>query len=662
MNAMTRWVFAGMCLFVLLETSSWAQQPAPGVAVSSLENRRILQNRLEIKRRDIVNKLAFLSSSDPNSCVVPPRSDAADIDPHRSLFVHDRPTLDARDFSLRRTLQQFADQANVTGLTPEAIFRQFWDTQNPSVPGATGPRCDDNGGEVNGFPNSCRPGGEGQEAGGTNVQVAARMDAYRVISLVNRIDLAHEGWRNCGEFRIIYGKPESGIERNLIIFEAVLPNPKPGCREGCLEVAKFWRSLTQIDSPALRAAELEKFYYGIDGVGLPGYRPVVHIDHYSSKGVTGSYGASGSGQIRTNQFLQQPWVLKEFKTVLDCGAQPCKFEIVPIMVKVNPFGTLWNEDVAANAGPKQLLAQDFQSDILANIDKLADARLGGIGYPVDLSHDAAQSFSQLTAGAVDHYRNQFHAATGPTNNFRNDLDVAAAAQGLTADQVVNRALTQSCAGCHKPDTFGLSAPNSIGPVILPDGTLGTSWPDALSFVHVDTLVSSRPELASVSGHALSPALNDAFLPARKQFLLTQLNSSECACRNRFPFLRGSALIQALRVQARVERQFVPRVQTLTKELVSPPIATTLAAPDHAASDKKIRALRDDRDKALRAELRRNGIALPVESLRAQPLRLNSAAQARGNPARERALRQAEVLKIVKEEPPRRTVTGSFTVH
>ena len=40
------------------------------------------------------------------------------------------------------------------------------------------------------------------------------------------------------------------------------------------------------------------------------------------------------------------WMLKEFKTVLDCGSSPCKFEITPIPVKVNPWGELWNEDVA----------------------------------------------------------------------------------------------------------------------------------------------------------------------------------------------------------------------------------------------------------------------------------------------------------------------------
>src|SRR5689334_18267718 len=50
-----------------------------------------------------------------------------DIDPHRSLFVHDRATLDAKDFTLTRTLTQLAAQIStlVPGTTATGIFRQF---------------------------------------------------------------------------------------------------------------------------------------------------------------------------------------------------------------------------------------------------------------------------------------------------------------------------------------------------------------------------------------------------------------------------------------------------------------------------------------------------------------------------------------------------------
>jgi hypothetical protein len=598
---------------------------APNINLSqALTSRLSLENVREAKRQEILKGLNFFTDRRA-ACVAPPQTAAADIDVHRSLFVHDRATLDSADFSLSRTLDQLALQVSnkVPGTTAVSIFRQLWDTQNPA-PGATaGPHCTDNGGTVNGFPNSCRTNAEGQEALGADAVVEAKMRAYLPLALVNRLDLAHEGWRNCGEFRIIYGKPVNGIQRNFVIFEAVLPNPKPGCREGCAEVAKFWKSLSAMNDPVQRAAKLEQFFYK----GLPGYRRVVHVDHYSAKGVTGSYGSSGSGQIRTNQFMSAnpfdtPWMLKEFKTVIDCGATPCKFDIVPIMVKVNPFGELWNEDIATNPGPLQALAADFQSDVVLNTGKLASGKLMDIGYPVDLEHDAAQSFSLAFFGApgtpafVDNYRDQFHAATGSSGTFRNNLAAAATNQGLTADQIVNRAMTQTCAGCHMPSTFGLQAANSIGPAITPAGTLATSWPDALRFVHVDAVTSAGPlpEFSSGAfgnglGQPISPALHEAFLPDRRDFMLSQLNAAECKCRN-----RPSPLI--------------PRDRVL------------LPKPNF------------DLAKDLDLHL----------DLRPHTLQLNAAQLGGGNVQRERALRQQQVIEIVKEEPPRRTVTNSFRVH
>jgi hypothetical protein len=205
----------------------------------------------------------------------------------------------------------------------------------------SGPHCT---GTLNGFPINC-PRAEGQEAIGSDADLKTRIGEYKVLALVNRLDLAHQGWRNCGEHRIVYGKAAGG--KNFIIFEAVLPNPKPGCREGCVPVAEFWKSLSAIDDAKVRAQKLEEFFF--TGKALPGVRPVVHVNHYSANGVSTGYGSSGSGQIRTNQFLQGPWNLKEFKTVVDCSVTPCVFAIVPITMKVNPHGTLWNETTPIRA-------------------------------------------------------------------------------------------------------------------------------------------------------------------------------------------------------------------------------------------------------------------------------------------------------------------------
>jgi len=619
-----------------------------------VEARRAALGAQELRRVEIARDLEFSPRPSPRPfpfpslCLLPPATSAAAIDPHRSLFVHDRATLDAGpDFSLRRTLGQIASQVlpSVPGTTAVTIFRQFWDTQN-AAPGlvASSPHCTDNGGTVNGYPIQC-PRVERLEAAGTDAQVNTRMDEYPVLALVNRLDLAHQGWRNCGEFRIIYGKGGSGIRKNLIIFEAVLPNPKPGCREGCVPVAEFWKSLSTINNPLTRAQRLEAFYYN----GLPGFRPVVHVDHYSATGVTGGYGSSGSGQIRTNQFLQRPWTLKEFKTVVDCASSPCTFNLVPIMVKVNPFPQLWNDLDPHVNGP------GFRADTVAQLGNLSSGNLMSIGYSVDLKNDDGESISQ---GSTDNYRIHMNSGSGV-------FTAALGAGPLTADQIANRALTQSCHGCHRPVNFGLTAPGSIGTVTTPAGVVPPTvdhWPDALAFVHVDTRVEPRPELVPPAvygaglGQRLSPALLDFFLPDRRNFLVAQLNAPRCNCPRRFRFLTPDLRARAFDIEEKVHADFASRLEELEQRSDELDIEAREDEPKLRAEllDQR-ESLLAERDKVLASELARAGIKLPDEemlSLRPTTMRFSASA----------AERTKAVNELLQKEPPRKTVTGTFRPH
>jgi hypothetical protein len=638
--------------------------------------------RDELRRLDIVNRLDFLDHHKllPRFCLLPLPTDARDIDPHRSLFVHDRDTLAAGNFSLRRTLNQIATQVapDVPGTSAMSIFRQFWDTQNPAASGVTtGPHCTDSAQTVNGFPNACRPAPEeGREALGTDASVDERIDHYHAIALVNRLDLAHEGWRNCGEFRIIYTTEIVAINaRNLVIFEAVLPNPTPGCRSGCRPVAQMWKSLSAMSSPADRAAALEQFFY----TGLPGFRPVVHVDHYSAKGVTGSYGSSGSGQIRSNQFIngvsgtESRWMLKEFKTVLDCGATPCRFDIVPIGVKVNPWGELWNEDLANNpADPLSTLAQAFQVNTVAEAGHLGNTQLTGFGYSVALPHNAAQSFSTLLDPSIppnpvqaDNYLTAFGSASGATTVFRNDVAAAATGFGLSTNALVNRALAQSCAGCHNPSGFGLLTAGSIGPSLAPSGAVVSSWPDAAR-VHVENGGGTLSELSGPAypthiGHALSPALRDVFLPDRLNFLLSQLNASICPSPNRFKHF--SPQPEGIKLQDRLLADFAPEAQRLRREAAERvkrggpiPLAESLAF------DRRVAASIGGVEQSLAASRKQLGLPSHQVGLKPQALVLDAAKRAGNDAALERALRQKEIDALIAQEPPRRTVRGSFSVH
>jgi hypothetical protein len=636
--AVLRWAISLLTVITFVN----CEHPRRAKAISwssfekSLDERRKALDFSEQKRVEIVNSLEFKPVGlNFGFCLPPVLTPANAIDPHRSLFVHDDATLTAADFSLWRTLSQLATQvsATVSGTTAVTIFRQFWDTQRVAQPGDTEPRCDDNAGTINGFPIQC-PRHEKSEATGTDYGLQARIHLYKVLALVNRLDLAHKGWRNCGEYRIVYGRQDVASSKNLIIFEAVLPNPRPGCREGCLPIAEFWKSLSAIDAAAVRAQKLENFFYN----GLPGFRPVVHVDHYSATGVTASYGSSGSGQIRTNQFLERPWMLKEFKTVIDCSASPCKFHLVPIMVKVNPFGPLWNEDDARTLGAA------FRADTVAQLGRLSSSDLMAIGYDVQPQFDAGQSQSQkIVAPILDHYMEQMNLATVSTN-FRRAL----AGGSLSAEQVANRALAVSCAGCHSPTTFALDRAGSIGTVNAPAGSSSPTidhWPAVVGagFVHVDVPVIPRPELVANpaafgngNGHEISPALLEFFLPERKNFLLGQLNAPRCTCVNRFLFLPDPLRKKALRIQESVQLEFAERLTAINGE---PPAECDLVLLE--------------RDSALKNRLREANITLRDEEildLEPRTMKLQTHDIVR------------EVNSLLTKEPARRTVTGSFRVH
>ncbi|MFW2371931.1 MAG: hypothetical protein ACN4GM_02335, partial [Gammaproteobacteria bacterium] len=474
---------------------------------------------------------------DGGVCTTPFPISSSQIDPHRSLMVHDSATLSEPtvDFSLERTLGMLATQVatDVPGTTAGSIFKQMWDTQNDTGTAqiAGGIHCDDNAGTINGFPvNNC-PRSEGNEAATTDL--TAKMAEYKPSALVNRLDLSHKGWKNCGEHRIIYSKDGAGITKNLVIFEAVLPNPFPGCRSGCRDVVEFWSNLSNDSDPVSRSGKLENFFYN----GLPGFSPVVNVNHYSSSATASFYAASESGQIRTNQFLQQPWLLKEFKTQTTCVGSSCDFDIVPISVKANPYGELWNKDIA-NSGSGtipglDLLATNFQADTLAQVTDalLGNPDINAFSYAVDADKNAADSNAQGN-NQEDNYRLEL-INQSTDNSFENAINTAGGAltTSLTKQQIANRATALSCAGCHQPGAFGLSSTNAIGP--------GQSWPASLSFVHVDVNpnvnLSGTPGFdvtkfnGNPNGFDISDALLNTFLPARENNLVTEYNKDICNC-------------------------------------------------------------------------------------------------------------------------------------
>jgi len=404
------------------------------------------------------------------------------VDVRRSLAVTDQ--VITSTFSLGAVLDQLATQSGVAGMTGLQLFTQLWDTQNTAANGITqGPHCDDNGGTLNGFPYQCRLV-EGNQA----FNAAAEIANYSAIGLYNRFDLASPGGADCGEYRMVFGRP-AGPGRAFIIFEAVLPNPTPSLGlEGCRPVASFWANLTGNNDAAARATALHDFYF----TGLSGFLPVIHIDNYGNTGLS-----RPTGQVRTNDILQFPWLLHEFKLQIQ---SPTSVLFVPVTVNTNPFGDLFN---AASTNSQAAAFQNtfFPSQVAA----LAVSDINLFNYDVPDNFNTGQSNSQVPGG-LDDYAAHFNPASQFAANIQAQLTAIGSA--LTPANIVTRAEALSCAGCHQ-----LSNGASLG------GGL-PNWPSSTGFVQSSEFTENGPDGLRF---VISDALTSVFLPHRAQVLQTFLN-------------------------------------------------------------------------------------------------------------------------------------------
>jgi len=433
-------------------------------------------------------------------CVDP----APDVDPRRSLFITELEVVQ-QAVSLEQVLAKLAADSGEPGLTPDLLWQQWWDTQNKGPGLDLGAHCDDatnsQGEEViNGFPIQC-PRNEGDETA-VDPFTPGNPSFYEPLALVNRFDLAPLDGANCGEYRVIFarhsGATDSG-NRNLVIFEAVLPNPDPSCGlEGCRNIARFWRGLSRTDDPARRAEALRRFY--LEGFPSRGIKPVIHAKHFGP----------GGGQIRTNQFMSgaedQLWQLREFKLAQLCegGTGSCSLEFVPVTVKGNPFGELFNGTTGDHR------AWRFQRHYLTQVENLSAADLNQFFAVAPDRFNAGQSNSQL-----DENDYPFHFEQDP--RFEHALKRRLRFLGirLKPDHLVRRSLAISCAGCHQLSND------------FPENDLGgLTWRPSLGFVHVSEQLI---DIIDRNEHfRISPALKEVFLPHRAEVFERYLDDVACS--------------------------------------------------------------------------------------------------------------------------------------
>jgi hypothetical protein len=437
------------------------------------------------------------------------RSNAENVfDVRRSLAVTDVAIL--QRFSLERVMDQLARDARVRGLRGIDLFRQWWATQNVGGDDA-GPHCDDqvdaNGITLlNSFPYDCRPPpSEGAQAACESFADPAC--AYIPIGLFNRFDAAPEDGSHCGEHRIIYAKrtgQDDRFDRNIVIFEPVVPNPKPRLGlQGCRRLVEEWAELSGIDSSEERAARLERMYFK----GVPSFAPVISFDHFGEN-------ERSLGQIRTNQFMIRSapfiWTLREFKLARSCPTRSsCRAEFLPVTDKNNPIALLFGD-------PADLRARDFQQQLVRdNVSSLAATTLTDISMVTPPAFNSAQSHSSGSS-ELDYQA----ALATQRQGVRLDLywELGKLGSSLTPEQLVERARTQTCAGCHQ-----LSNDKELGE--------GLFWPASLGFVHVSEVA---PELVDGSlRYRISPLLTNSFLPLRARVMFDYLEQRPWRRRGRW---------------------------------------------------------------------------------------------------------------------------------
>jgi hypothetical protein len=471
-------------------------------------------------------------------CVVHGENDVeVDLDIKRSLVVHDDATLDvsftdvgetppdgndgaASLFSFARTIGAILESAEVANTAPErealvlSMLRSFRldQARNPqtSLPAAIEERLNEAAFSPEDLldPNS--------------------ENGLVPLGLFNRLDLAPDDWSYCGEHRIVYGKRNPGFEnRFLLIFEAIVPNPEGEGESGCRPVGEFWAELSSEDDDMARAEKLAEFYYR--GLGQPAagaFSPAVHF---------GNFGGGARGQVRGNVFMQQPWLLREWRMQLSPTSGVPEFVVET--VKDNPLAEFYADEFQAPGGlmteQEQELASGeltrFQGEFLIkyreNLSPEASLQFQAFKEEMEKYRNDDLSHEQILLNSIalggDNRYNEFQSVSQNGTSVPTDEPVLQAgakfttlldalmgglepdpALRLSAEEILHRAGGASCGGCHN------TTPGDVIGREPEDGGQQIVWPGVVppGFVHAS------------EDRVLSPALENHFLPFRAQAL------------------------------------------------------------------------------------------------------------------------------------------------
>lgn len=340
---------------------------------------------------------------------------------------------------------------------------------------------------LNDFPFDCRRT-EGDFATGSLTE-APEMANWNAIAVINRIDMAPEDGAHCGEQRVILAH-EGGFGRDFIIFEAQIPNPAPDAGKcACAPIAEFWANLSPIDDVDTRRSEISKaFLSGHEKLQKAGFGPFMAAGNFTI----------GTGQIRTNNFNQGPWSLREHKLI---EWQNVVWPI-PFPVSSNLHAPLLQDN---STDPR---AAKCKQSFLDSFESLLPDNPNLMGLNVDPACYDAESPNNFDQG---NYFAQLAGNKGLQDDVQARLDELGS--DLTQAQIMNRAtFGGSCIGCHQESNNA-------------DLGHGISAPSSGFFVHVDENGTEDCGDGTLC-FRVSPALATSFLPHRQTVMENFL--AECS--------------------------------------------------------------------------------------------------------------------------------------
>lgn len=385
------------------------------------------------------------------------------------------------------TLEQVLEAAQInSGVPPDplSVYQQIFDSYaSAGVARLTDAvHCGDEttGGSpsLNGYPLRCDRLEQAQ---------IDNLSQWFPLAAVNRIDLAPADGAHCGQQRMIFANNAFiGNGRIFMILEAEIPNPHPECGvDACAPLAQFWAAQEGIDDPVQRHNRLvEAFLTGSPELASSGFGPFMSVQNLSV----------GTGNIRTNNFDDSPWTIRQFKLLVDPLGQS---RAVPFPVADAAHGPLWDDTSTLPA------AATCRQSFLQAVDGLLPDNPAEMAFIVDESCYDAESPNDFF---TQNY--PLHLANG-TGSFRAELEAKLAGTGLTPENIAARAqFSGSCMGCHEEA-------NGI------DLGRGAFAPFSTGFVQVsEQFIEDCGDGSTCFG--ISQALRDVFLPHRMQAMSTLL--------------------------------------------------------------------------------------------------------------------------------------------